>query len=111
MAASTKLATDIQDLINKNINSILEDIATKHSLDISELRETYLNKGDSTVVQEKKKRGRKKKQKDEFIETTEIEFEGQKYLVDNQNNVYTTDIDAPALIGEKLVDGTIKLFS
>lgn len=56
-------------------------------------------------------KSRKKKQKEEVIETEEYEYEGVKYLVDNQNNVYTYNIEEPALVGEKLVDGTVKLFA
>jgi hypothetical protein len=55
-------------------------------------------------------KSRKKKQKEEVIETEEYEYDGVKYLVDNQNNVYTYNIEEPALVGEKLVDGTVKLF-
>ena len=51
---------------------------------------------------------RKKKQKDEFIKTVEYEFEGQKYLVDDANNVYTYDVEKPKLIGEKLINGTVR---
>jgi hypothetical protein len=54
---------------------------------------------------------RKKKQKEDVIETEEYEWDGVKYLVDNQNNVYTYNIEEPALVGEKLVDGTVKLFT
>jgi glycogen synthase len=57
-----------------------------------------------------KKRGRKKKQKEEFVEMEEYTFGDTTYLIDTQNNVYTFDIEAPRLIGERFVDGTIHLF-
>lgn len=96
-------------MLAKHLGGVLEDIAKRHELDIEDLKERYL----SPVVSEaeKKKRGRKKKQKDEYIETVEIEYEGTKYLVDEQNNVYSHNIEAPALVGERLVDGTVRLFT
>lgn len=101
------LHSDILTLVNKHLSTILEDIAAKHDLNVNDLKEQYLQTNQDI---EKKKRGRKKKQKDEFIEAVEIEYDGTKYLVDDQNNVYTHDLEAPTLIGEKLVDGTIKFF-
>jgi hypothetical protein len=59
-------------------------------------------------VPEKKARGRKKKTKDEFVSTTEFQYNGITYLIDQKNNVYTYNIESPTFIGEKLVDGTIK---
>lgn len=109
------LTNEIQRLVQKHVTGILENISSKYNLDIEELRSLYLD-GDvdfatsSTDVAEKKKRGRKKKQKDEFIEVEEYEYEGTKYLVDNQNNVYTHDVEQPILVGERLVDGTVRLF-
>ena len=57
------------------------------------------------------KRGRKKKEKEEFIETEECEYRGQVYLVDKKNIVYTNNMDSPTIVGERLVDGTIKFYS
>lgn len=64
---------------------------------------------DASVDKDKKKRGRRKKSKDEFLETEEHEFEGVTYLVDAQNLVYTYNIEAPVFVGHRLADGTIKL--
>lgn len=58
-----------------------------------------------------RKRGRKKKQKEELVEVEEYEYEGTTYLIDASNNVYTFDLDAPHLIGERFVDGTIRFFN
>lgn len=63
----------------------------------------------SAAEKDKKKRGRRKKSKDEFLETEEYEFEGVTYLVDAQNLVYTYNIEAPVFVGHRLADGTIKL--
>lgn len=57
-----------------------------------------------------KKRGRKKKQKEEVIEMEEYMYDGVVYLIDANNNVYTFDLDAPHLIGERFVDGTVRFF-
>lgn len=111
----TQLATELQKLVQRHLVGVLEDIANKYQLDAAELKSIYLD-GDtdfagSTEAQgEKKKRGRKKKQKDEFIEVEEYEYEGSKYLVDSQNNVYSHDVEQPVLVGERLVDGTVRLF-
>ena len=112
------LSSQISTLINQHIKTILEDIAEKYKLDdteLSSLKAKYLievvKQEDNTDTVEKKKRGRKKKQKDEFIETEEYEYEGTKYLVDANNNVYTFNISEPHLVGEKFADGSIRLFS
>lgn len=115
---TTKLQQDINDLCSKHVLGILDDISKTYNLDLNELKTKYIDDQSSTVqtdsttvVPEKKKRGRKKKQKDEFIETVEVEYEGVKYLVDDNNNVYSHNVEEPALIGERLVDGTIKMFT
>jgi hypothetical protein len=112
------LAVQISSLINHHINAMLEDIAETYKIDDAELGSLkakyiidYSKNEDPNDPAEKKKRGRKKKQKDEFIETEEYEYEGKKYLVDAQNNVYTFNIAKPKLVGEKLADGTIRFIS
>lgn len=57
------------------------------------------------------KRGRKKKEKEEFIETEECEYDGKVYLVDKKNVVYTNNMESPTIIGQRLVDGTIKFYN
>lgn len=118
------LTHDINNLVLEHVKSLLESIASTYNLNEKELKEKYMGSaaGVSDIHEsvssnalgeatEKKKRGRKKKQKDEYIETEEYEYEGVKYLVDGNNNVYTYNIEEPMLIGEKLVDGTVKKFS
>lgn len=110
----TQLTTDLHGLVQKYLAGVLQHIAEKYDLDHEELRANYLEgdfqPADSGSGTEKKKRGRKKKQKDEYIEAEEYEYEGVKYLVDGQNNVYTYNVDNPTLVGERLVDGTVRLF-
>ena len=115
------LTHDINKLVLEHVKSLLESIASTYNLNEKELKEKYMGAAagvadtqDTTVLgdaTEKKKRGRKKKQKDEYIETEEYDYEGVKYLVDGNNNVYTYNIEEPMLIGEKLVDGTVKKFT
>lgn len=93
-------------------NDLLVKISSDYNIDYNELVDKYIGVGGSVMMGSSadapKKRGRKKKQKDEFIRTEEYEFDGVKYLLDENNNVYTYNIEKPKLIGEKLVDGTIK---
>ena len=107
------LSADIANGVTVYLQGVLEDIAKVYKLDANELKEKYLDVTSPAATDntEKKKRGRKKKVKDEFIETYEHEYEGEKYLVDNNNNVYTYNVDEPMLIGEMLVDGTIKTYA
>jgi hypothetical protein len=58
-----------------------------------------------------KRRGRKKKQKEEFIEAEEYVYNGTTYLVDSKNVVYTNNIDAPTVVGERLIDGSLKFYN
>lgn len=109
MSCLVNFQQEVSALLSKHLVTILEDVAKRYELDADELKERYMTAGVGDA--DKKKRGRKKKQKDEYIETVEVEFEGTKYLVDDQNNVYTHNIEAPALVGERLVDGTIRLFA
>lgn len=118
MSTLCNICTDINGLVKEHLKLVLENIALTYNLNEQELKDKYIggdhggNTGNTVdSVQEKKKRGRKKKQKDEFIEAEEYEYEGQKYLVDGSNNVYTYNIEEPTLIGERLVDGTVKLFT
>jgi hypothetical protein len=113
MVKST-ITNDITLMINNHLKNILTDISKRFSIDEKSLIERYIGEEYSNSIFNtndiKKKRGRKKKQKDEFIETEEYEYKGEKYLVDGFNNVYSYNIEKPVMIGERLVDGTIKLY-
>lgn len=92
-------------------NDLLVKISNDYNLDYNELVDKYIGPGGSAMIGSSdapKKRGRKKKQKDEFIRTEEYEYDGVKYLLDENNNVYTYNIEKPKLVGEKLVDGTVR---
>jgi hypothetical protein len=100
--------TQVHDQLHHTLKAIadeyeipLEDLIQKHGTPMPLFTNTPAKK-------EGKKRGRKKKQKEELIETEEYEYNGTTYLVDKDNNVYTNDVNAPVLVGTKLVDGRIK---
>ena len=124
--SSTKVAKILIDVIAAHVkthtNEILKAIAKDYDINVEELVTKYASippnidigrhkkikpVNDGQVV-EPKKRGRKKKPKEELIETEEYEFNGLTYLVDSDNNVYTYNIEQPVLVGSKLIDGRIK---
>jgi hypothetical protein len=125
---STRLAKLLVDVIQGQIRdhtkNILGQIAKDYDLSIDEVLEKYgsiqpnielgrsKKKGSGSVKNtEPKKRGRKKKTREELVETEEYEYNGVTYLVDGDNNVYTYNVDQPVLIGSKLIDGRIKFLS
>lgn len=107
----------LQSALQDAIKDILQDIAVKHNLSFEDLCTTYID-GKSVppppIANVKddapKKRGRKKKQKEEMIETEEIVYEGKTYLVDDKNTVYTNAPNAPVVVGERLVNNNIKFY-
>ena len=121
------------------LEQVLEDVSTMYSIPLEDLKSRYVESDTSVHTQPThnpskkntntmlnsysmsiyntpqdpppaKKRGRKKKQKEEFIEMEEYVFNDTTYLIDTNNNVSTFNIEAPRLIGERFVDGTIHLF-
>ena len=125
---SSRLAKLLVDVIGGQVKDhtkvILTEIAKDYDLPLDDMLQKYGNiqpnielgrskkKGPNAVKNtEPKKRGRKKKLKEELIETEEYEYNGITYLVDGDNNVYTYNVDQPTLIGTKLIDGRIKFLS
>ena len=120
----TSLSQTINHIVEKEIESLITRISVDYKIDLEDIKKRYelmfissLPVAESPTVEEpcetpleapKKQRGRKKKVKDEFIETKEYTYNGVTYLVDQKNNVYTYNVESPSLIGEKLVDGTVK---
>lgn len=104
------------------LDKVLKDVSTTYSIPLTDLQsriggkyseadqQQAANKTTEPQVPAPKRRGRKKKQKDEFIEVEEYAYEGATYLVDGQNYVYSCSLEAPHLIGERFVDGTIRFF-
>lgn len=104
---------DILLSISKDYNISFDDLKEKYgskpvTIDVGKNKKSKITHGPDGLPIEPKKRGRKKKQREELIETEEYEFNGVKYLVDNDNNVYTNNVDQPVYIGTKLIDGRIK---
>lgn len=122
---ATKVLLDvISHHVQTHTMDILTWIANDYDIDVDELKEKYgtrpftmdLGKvkkkngpqGADNVAVEPKKRGRKKKHREELIATVEYEYNDVKYLVDNDNNVYTHNVEQPVYVGTKLIDGRIK---
>ena len=105
--------------LDSQINNLLEKIATDFNIRVETLKKKYLPKPKKSRAKkttedgaEPPKRGRKKKEnKDELIEMEVYEYQGTQYLVDAESNVYTYDEEHPALIGERLINGEIKLIN
>lgn len=106
--------SDILEMISKDYDIDIEELKNKYgskpfTIDLGKIKKKAVPLQNSDgVPTEPKKRGRKKKPREELIETEEYEFNGTKYLVDNDNNVYTHNIEAPVYIGTKLIDGRVK---
>lgn len=122
---ATKVLLDVlSNHVRNHANDILVSISKDYNIDIDELTEKYGSRpitidigknkktknthGPDGLPIEPKKRGRKKKQREELIETEEYEFNGIKYLLDNDNNVYTYNVEQPVFVGTKLIDGRVK---
>lgn len=101
------------DVIAKNLNlaftsdkiDLLKAVARDYGLDADELIDKYVIKGGVCT----RKMYQKKKRQD-YVETEELVFEGVTYLVDSRNQVYTYNVEKPMMIGERLIDGSVKFF-
>ena len=96
---------NINNIFIEYVVSLLESISAEYDIDLNELKDKYLDFNPSV-----KKRGRKKKIKDEYIETEEFDFNGKVYLVDANNVVYSNNVKNPVMLGKKKTDGTITFF-
>jgi hypothetical protein len=107
------------DVIARNLSqaftaekvALLRNIAADYDLNPNELIAKYID-GNITIATPRRtnvKTDRRKK-KNDYIEVDEYVFKDIKYLVDTKNNIYTYNIEKPMLIGEKLVDGSIKFY-
>lgn len=109
------ISQQLKKYVDEELTNIIKDIAISYNIDFDELKEKYLinNVTEDKTVPEitPKRRGRKKKTKEEFIEAHEYEYNGTMYLIDDKNNVYTHNIESPMMIGERLVDGSIKCYT
>lgn len=113
----TAVSQQINKLVENEIESLVKRISIDYKISLEEMKQKYElmfitvpppQTEEQIEETPKKQRGRKKKVKDDFISTTEYMYNGVTYLLDSKNNVYTYNIESPTLIGEKLIDGTIK---
>ena len=112
--ALEEISVQLKKFVDSEIDVILNDISKNYNLNYDELNKKYLNTTCSTTPCNTensslpKKRGRKKKTKEEYIETQEFEYQGVTYLLDSKtNNIYSNNVEAPTLLGIKLIDGSI----
>lgn len=110
---SQTLLKSVADDYGLNYEELLHKYGTMEiSLDLGKGRKKNEPKTDADGKQaEPKKRGRKKKFREELIETEEYEYKGVMYLVDGNNNVYSHNPEQPTLLGTKLIDGRIKFIT
>ena len=127
LKATKVLLEVISQHVKTHTMDILGTIASDYDIDIDELKEKYGSRpftidlgkvkkkpapqGADGVPTEPKRRGRKKKPREELVETVEYEYNNIKYLVDNNNNVYTYNVEQPVYVGTKLIDGRIKFMT
>lgn len=102
------------DTIEKNLNmalladkvELLKTIAKDYGLEADELIDKYINNASAANI----KKACQKKKRNDYVETEEYTYQDVTYLVDQKNQVYTYNLEKPMLIGERLIDGTIKFF-
>jgi hypothetical protein len=109
------------DSIKTSIDTILlnlvDKIALDYNLDANELKTKYglvvpavpVAQVPEAPAPTPKPRAGRKKNKNEFTEMTKYTYNGESYLMDKQNNIYTYNLESPTLIGVKLVNGEVKL--
>jgi hypothetical protein len=122
------LLQPVKEFVDGVLSDLIYKISVDYSLDLDELKVRYgllaPSEQQSEPITPKnqsipeaieppeapKKKGRKKKGKEEYTEMTKYVYKGEPYLMDKQNNIYTFNVEAPTHIGQKLVNGTIKFF-
>ena len=105
----------LKTFMDTAIFNVLTEVSKEYNLNIDDLMakfsivtpNNHLDQVQQQKEEKKAKKGRKKKNS-EFVEMTEVVYENIKYLIDNENNVYTYDLEKPKLVGQKLVNGIFK---
>ena len=107
------------DVIARNLSqaftaekvTLLRNIAADYDLNPNELIAKYID-GNITIATTRRTNTKtdRRKKKNDFVEVDEYVFKDIKYLVDTKNNIYTYNIEKPMLIGERLVDGSVKFY-
>lgn len=111
----------INEKIQKNeicmgIKTNGERCTRKHLLNINYCKSHLNNNDNSRVINtEPKKRGRKPKiipndkiKDDDYIPVCNYIYNGERVLIDFDNNIYTNNLDNPVYLGTKTINGLIK---
>jgi hypothetical protein len=91
-------------ILNDSWLCLLTQISKDYNIDLEELKMKYLSGMLGIPV---KKRGRKKKIKDEYIEAEEFEYNGETYLIDTNGIIYSNNSKNPVMLGQRKKDGQI----
>lgn len=111
-----EIARNLHQAFTTDKITLLKNIARDYDLNEEELIQRYMcneqngfhNTNVSQLSSSSKKQFGTRKKRNDCVETWEYEYNGITYLIDNKDNIYTYNIDKPLLIGDKLLDGTIK---
>jgi hypothetical protein len=98
------LSSAVGNIIQETWMHLLTEISKDYNISFEELKSKYIVDG----LPPTRRRGRKKKIKDEYIETEEFEHGDKTFLIDNNGIVYSNDQKHPIMLGHKQKDGTIK---
>ena len=101
--------SNIQMILFDTLSSVLQQVSKDYDINLEELHQKYME--DVNNVHQPRRKGRKKKIKDEYIETEEYEYNGVTYLVDGNDIVYSNNVKSPVMLGKRLSDGTISFMS
>jgi hypothetical protein len=95
----------IKLLMYNECSDLIKKISEKYTLNENEVLHTFFPDNEKEIV--KKKRGRKKKTQDNFINVHSDIIDGKKVLIDDDNIVYT-NIRNPLIIGKMNKEGKIE---
>ena len=96
----------IKLLMYNECSDLIKKISEKYTLNENEVLHTFFPDNEKEIV--KKKRGRKKKTQDNFINVHSDIIDGKKVLIDDDNIVYNNNIHNPLIIGKMNKEGKIE---
>ena len=96
----------IQNIINEDCKSLIKKICLKYDLCEKSVNEYIFENVD--INNSLKKRGRKKKNNEKFINVYTDVINGKKFFVDEDNIVYNNNINKPLIIGKINKNGEIE---
>lgn len=98
------IARSLHQALVLDKKKLLKLIAHDYDLNEDELIQRYMGLDCNDIPIKKVT----KKKRNDCIETEEYTYNGIVYLIDSKDQVYTYNLDKPMLIGDKLLDGSIK---